>query len=101
MDRVDNRGFDLKRLNIRSFRTVHFDSSPESSRLDLEGGFLVNLFTTLILSIGLSSVFSSFLQAAVRVSRLESDSITKEAMDDFIDIGSSLNERFVSKVSES
>tara|TARA_Y100001978_G_C23490307_1_gene336000 strand:- start:289 stop:585 length:297 start_codon:yes stop_codon:yes gene_type:complete len=97
LDRVDKKVFGLKMLNLVS---LPLDSVAESSEPETDGDFLTNLFVSLILSIGLSSVYSAFLQAAVRAQKLESDLVTSEAMAEFIDIGSSLNERFVSKISD-
>lgn len=76
------------------------DFSPESAEVSKKNSYLIDFFLVLILAMGLSSVYSSFLQAAKRALELESDDGLRSAMSEFVDIGSSLNERYVTRVSQ-
>lgn len=90
----ENSGKDIDHKSIaKSLKVVDLDEFKNSH-------LLAAVLYHVMKSVGLSCVFSSFLVAAQRSLKDEENIEIKDAMTEFIEIGSSLNERYVLKTSE-
>ena len=86
-----NVDMDMKNRHFLSLTS--FDSKNEH-----EFDQLVELMVLIIQSVGLSTLFSSVLKALERRRKTEKNQIVNEAMEEFILLGSSLNEIYFEKV---